>query len=80
MGNATTSAKRARAGGRAAIPAPVPAGAPADALLAEGAPGEELAARLRIAVTRLNRRLRQESLAGVSPAQASTLGTINRLG
>ena len=40
----------------------------------------ELAARLRIAVTRLNRRLRQESLAGVSPAQASALGSINRLG
>ena len=41
---------------------------------------EELAARLRIAVTRLNRRLRQESLAGVSPAQASALGAIHRLG
>jgi DNA-binding MarR family transcriptional regulator len=45
---------------------------------------EELAARLRVAVTRLNRRLRQESLsgalAGVSPAQASALGSINRLG
>lgn len=46
-----------------------------------GAAGdEEVAARLRIAVTRLNRRLRQESLAGVSPAQASALGSLNRLG
>jgi DNA-binding MarR family transcriptional regulator len=41
---------------------------------------EELAARLRVAVNRLNRRLRQESLAGLSPAQASALGTVNRLG
>jgi len=39
----------------------------------------ELATRLRVAVTRLNRRLRQQSLAGLSPAQASALGTVNRL-
>jgi DNA-binding MarR family transcriptional regulator len=39
---------------------------------------EELAARLRVAVTRLNRRLRQQSLAGLSPAQASALGTVSR--
>jgi DNA-binding MarR family transcriptional regulator len=42
-------------------------------------PGEELAARLRVAVTRLNRKLRQQALAGLSPAQASALGTVNRL-
>jgi DNA-binding MarR family transcriptional regulator len=41
---------------------------------------EELAARLRAAVTRLNRKLRQQALAGLSPAQASALGTVNRLG
>ena len=41
---------------------------------------EELAARLRVAVTRLNRKLRQQALAGLSPAQASALGTVNRLG
>ncbi len=41
---------------------------------------DELAARLRVAVTRLNRRLRQQSLAGLSPAQAGVLGTVNRLG
>jgi DNA-binding MarR family transcriptional regulator len=40
---------------------------------------EELATRLRVAVTRLNRRLRQQALAGLSPAQASALGTVNRL-
>ena len=41
---------------------------------------EELATRLRVAVTRLNRRLRQQSLAGLSPSQAAALGSINRLG
>jgi DNA-binding MarR family transcriptional regulator len=41
---------------------------------------QELSARLRVAVTRLNRRLRQQALAGLSPAQASALGTVNRLG
>lgn len=41
---------------------------------------QELATRLRVAVTRLNRRLRQQSLAGLSPAQASALGSISRLG
>jgi DNA-binding MarR family transcriptional regulator len=40
---------------------------------------DELAARLRVAVTRLNRKLRQQALAGLSPAQASALGTVNRL-
>jgi DNA-binding MarR family transcriptional regulator len=40
---------------------------------------EELASRLRAAVTRLNRKLRQQALAGLSPAQASALGTVNRL-
>jgi DNA-binding MarR family transcriptional regulator len=51
---------------------------------ADGAPAgeaeEELATRLRVAVTRLNRRLRQQSLAGLSPSQAAALGSINRLG
>jgi DNA-binding MarR family transcriptional regulator len=40
---------------------------------------EETAARLRRSVTRLNRRLRQNSLADVSPAQASMLATIEKL-
>jgi DNA-binding MarR family transcriptional regulator len=41
---------------------------------------EEVAGRLRIAVNRLHRRLRQESLGGLSPAQASALGSVVRLG
>jgi DNA-binding MarR family transcriptional regulator len=41
---------------------------------------EEVATRLRIAINRMQRRLRQESLAGLSPAQASALGSVNRLG
>jgi DNA-binding MarR family transcriptional regulator len=41
---------------------------------------EELAPRLRVAVTRLNRKLRQQSLAGLSPSQSSTLASIERLG
>jgi DNA-binding MarR family transcriptional regulator len=41
---------------------------------------EEVATRLRIVINRLQRRLRQQSLAGLSPAQASALGTVNRLG
>ena len=40
---------------------------------------EETAARLRRSVTRLNRRLRQNSLADISPAQASMLATIEKL-
>jgi DNA-binding MarR family transcriptional regulator len=40
----------------------------------------DLAPRLRAAVTRLNRRLRTTSLGGVSPAQASALAMIERLG
>jgi DNA-binding MarR family transcriptional regulator len=41
---------------------------------------EELAGRLRLSINRLHRLLRQESLAGLSPAQASALGVVNRLG
>jgi DNA-binding MarR family transcriptional regulator len=41
---------------------------------------EEVATRLRIVVNRLQRRLRQESLEGLSPAQASALGSVSRLG
>jgi DNA-binding MarR family transcriptional regulator len=58
------------------------AGAASGAAMADAASGgvDELAARLRVAVTRLNRRLRQESMTGVSPSQEAALGTINRLG
>ncbi len=41
---------------------------------------EEVAGRLRIAVNRLQRRLRQESLGGLSPAQASALASVSRHG
>lgn len=41
---------------------------------------EEVAGRLRGAVNRLQRRLRQQSLAGLSPAQASALGSVRRHG
>jgi DNA-binding MarR family transcriptional regulator len=41
---------------------------------------EEMAGRLRIAANRLQRRLRQESLGGLSPAQASALGSVGRHG
>jgi DNA-binding MarR family transcriptional regulator len=41
---------------------------------------EEVAGRLRRAVNRLQRRLRQESLGGLSPAQASALGSVSRSG
>jgi DNA-binding MarR family transcriptional regulator len=47
---------------------------------ADGTVSEELASRLRTSVNRLHRRLRQESLAGLSPAQASALGSVSRLG
>ena len=39
----------------------------------------ETAARLRRAVTRLHRRLRANSLGGVTPTQASLLATLNQL-
>lgn len=42
-------------------------------------PSQETAARLRRAVTRLHRRLRAESLGGVSPAQASLMASVDRL-
>jgi DNA-binding MarR family transcriptional regulator len=41
---------------------------------------EEVAARLRSSVNRLQRRLRQQALGGLSPAQASALGSVSRHG
>ena len=40
----------------------------------------DVAVRLRTAVTRLNRKLRQQALGSVSPAQASLLAMVERLG
>jgi len=39
----------------------------------------ELAARLRLAVTRLHRRLRQQSVGGLTPSQAAALAATERL-
>lgn len=57
-----------------------PPGHDAGARLAPERSDEELATRLRVAVTRLHRRLRLQSLAGLSPAQASLLGAVERRG
>ena len=46
----------------------------------ETATTNELAARLRRGVTRLNRRLRSSSLGGITPAQASMLSSVETLG
>lgn len=40
----------------------------------------ELASRLRLAVTRLHRRLRQQTARGLTPSQASALASVERLG
>jgi DNA-binding MarR family transcriptional regulator len=46
----------------------------------QAAAHEYVASRLRIAINRMQRRLRQQSLAGLSPAQASALGSVSRHG
>jgi len=40
----------------------------------------EDADRLRLAITRLQRRLRRQANAGITPSQLAVLGTLNRLG
>jgi len=56
--------------------APRPPAAPAG-----GAEGDAaLAARLRLAVTRLARHLRQQVVGGLTPSQISTLAAVERLG
>lgn len=45
-----------------------------------GAVEAELADRFRLAMTRLHRRLRQQTSGGLTPSQAAALATIDRLG
>jgi DNA-binding MarR family transcriptional regulator len=54
--------------------------APARPAPEPGVVDEDVAGRLRSSVNRLQRRMRQQSLAGLSPAQASALGSVGRLG
>jgi DNA-binding MarR family transcriptional regulator len=46
----------------------------------EGGDDAELASRLRLAVTRLHRRLRQQGPPGLSPSHSSALASVARLG
>jgi DNA-binding MarR family transcriptional regulator len=49
-------------------------------LTTPGPSAPELASRLRLAITRTARRLRQDAGPGLSPTQASALSTIERVG
>jgi len=53
---------------------------PARSDVLDAAAEAELAARLRVVVTRLDRPLRQQVVGGCTPSQVSALGTLARLG
>ncbi|MHB1487459.1 MAG: MarR family winged helix-turn-helix transcriptional regulator [Acidimicrobiales bacterium] len=61
------------------IPEPVASGAPERVVTGTEGPDSELAARLRMAVTRLSRRLRQQADVGITPTQLSALASVERL-
>jgi DNA-binding MarR family transcriptional regulator len=52
----------------------------ADATLAADASTEELAASLRLSITRLARLMRQQSDGGLTPTQLAALATVDRIG
>ncbi len=57
------------------------AGGSVDATPHESEQGDtELAARLRLAVNRLHRRLRQQAVGGLTPSQSSALASVAKLG
>jgi DNA-binding MarR family transcriptional regulator len=59
----------------------IAAGAAAEPNAASSAAGPDIdAARLRVAVLRLSRRLRKHDLAGLTPSQLSTLASVGKLG
>jgi len=59
----------------------IAAGAAAEPGAASSAAGPAIdAARLRVAVLRLSRRLRKHDLAGLTPSQLSTLASVGKLG
>jgi DNA-binding MarR family transcriptional regulator len=68
----------ARAEGASAL-SETPSDPTADAPEAEGSDAE-IAARMRLAILRLSRRLRQQVAGGVTSSQVSALATVERLG
>jgi DNA-binding MarR family transcriptional regulator len=74
MSTSTTTA------GQPVAPLPGDATAVAGEVVAPAETDAELAARLRLAVTRLARRIRQQVAGGMSSSQVSALATVERLG